>query len=207
MDPALPAPVQTMLKKASDDAETMPRRRFQCRVFGPEWNAFVELWTPRIHAFVEQALGEYGTEPLPEILPLPPGMHVAGATASFDMLSGQTRICKSVEGKAGQTLEKLTHEFTHGSLSKFPEGDPFYEEGFVDYMTWIMAHAPYWGEYGDDMIKAAAFNIAHRRDRALHDLSDYERKRWAGGLFASLARGPYIMSGLRMKKGDGNFTW
>jgi hypothetical protein len=207
MDHELPAHVHAMLKKASEDAASAPRRAFTCKVFGPEWNSFVEAWAPRIHAFVEQALGEYGTEPRSEILPLPPGMHVAGATASFDMLSGQTRICKSVEGKPGQTLEKLTHEFTHGSLSKFPEGDPFYEEGFVDYTTWLIAHAPYWGEFRDDMIKSAAYNIAHRRDRALHDMSDYERKRWAGGLFASLARGPYILSGLRMKKGDGNFTW
>ena len=134
-------------------------------------------------------------------------MHASGATASFDMLSGQVRICKSVEGKAGQTLEKLTHEFTHGSLSQFPEGDCFYEEGFVDFATWCMAHAPYWEPHRADMIAAAEFNIEHRRERAWADLSDYERKRWAGGLFASMVRGPYLLSGLRMKKLEGNFTW
>ncbi len=205
MDQKIPASVANMLRTASDGA--VPRQRFVCKVFGPEWNGFVEEWAPKMHSFVEQALGPYGTQPLAEILPLEPGMHIAGATASFDMGSGQTRICKSVEGKTGQTLEKLTHEFTHGSLSLFPSVDPFYDEGFVDYCTWVMAHAPFWGEHRDSMIEAAEFNIRHRRERAMGDQSDYERKRWAGGLFASIARGPYIISSLRLKKLDGNFTW
>lgn len=206
MDRDLPPDVLGMLRTASEKAET--GKKFTCKVFkSPEWNTFVEAWAPRIHAFVEQALGPYGTEPLPDIHALEPGMHISGATASFDMMSGQVSICPSVEGKAGQTLEKLTHEFTHGSLSQFPEGDPFYEEGFVDYSTWVMSHAPYWGENRELMIQAAEFNIEHRRERAFHDLSDYERKRWAGGLYAMLVRGPYLLSGLRLRKLEGNYTW
>lgn len=202
----LPRDVHSMLRTASENA--IPRRQFVCRVFpDPEWNTFVEMWLPKIHAFVEQALGPYGREPLPEILALEPGMHISGATASFDPGSGQVRICPSVQGKAGQTLEKFTHEFTHGSLALFPEGDPFYEEGFVDFSTWLMSHAPFWEPHRLDMVTAAEFNIDHRRERAYRDLSDYERKRWAGGLYASMVRGPYILSGLRMKKLEGNYTW
>jgi hypothetical protein len=200
-DPA----VQAMLRTASED--TKPKRRFVCRFFGPEWNGFVEHWAPIIYDFVGHALGPYGREPLPEILQMPDGQHSAGATASFDPSSGQTRLCQSVEGKPGQTLEKLTHEFTHGSLALFPEGDPFYEEGFVDYSVWVMAHAPVWGELRDSMIEAAAFNIKMRRERALLDLSDWDRKRWAGGFYASISRGPFVIGSLRHKKSEGNYTW
>jgi len=146
-------------------------------------------------------------EPLPQILPLADGMHTAGATASFDPTTGQVRLSTSVEGKPGQTLEKLTHELTHASLAQFPEGDAFYEEGFVDYSVWVMAHAPVWEPYRDDMIEAAAFNIKMRRERAMLDMSDWDRKRWAGGLFASLSRGPLIVASLRKRKDENTFIW
>lgn len=207
MNREIPTSVHAMLRTASD-AAVSPRRRFICKVFDdPTWNAFVEEWAPRIHVFVEQALGPYGTEPRPEILGLEPGMHAAGATASFDMISGQVRICKSVQGKPGQTLEKLTHEFTHGSLSQFPEGDPFYEESQVDFSTWILAHAPIWGPHREDMIAAAEFNIEHRRERAFTTGSDYDRKRWSGGVYAMFAYGPYLIGRLRNKKLAGDFSW
>jgi hypothetical protein len=211
--------VQAMLKKASDDTlqgppsgfinwdEDSASRRFTCHIFGNEWDQFVEQWAPKIYDFVGHALGPYGMDPLPEILPMPDGQHTAGATASFDPGTGQVRLSSSVGGKAGQTLEKLTHEFTHGSLAKFPEGDPFYEEGFVDYSVWVMAHAPVWEPYRQEMIEAAAFNIKTRRERAMLDLSDWDRKRWAGGLYASLSRGPFIISSLRHRKAENNFTW
>ncbi len=200
-DPA----VQGMLRTASE--KTTGRRTFVCQFLSPEWNEFVEHWTPIIYDFVGHALGPYGREPLPEILKMPDGQHSAGATASFEPGSGQVRLCSSVDGKPGQTLEKLTHEFTHGSLALFPEGDPFYEEGFVDYSVWVMAHAPVWGELGPAMIEAAAFNIKMRRERALLDLSDWDRKRWAGGLYAALSRGPFVIASLRHKKSEGNYTW
>ena len=57
------------------------------------------------------------------------------------------------------------------------------------------------------MIEAAAFNIQMRRERAMKDMSDWDRKRWAGGLFASLSRGPMIISSLRQKKMENNLTW
>jgi hypothetical protein len=197
--------VQAMLRTASED--TNPRRKFVCRFFEPEWNEFVEHWAPIIYDFVGHALGPYGREPLPEILQMPDGQHSAGATASFDPSTGQVRLCTSVQGKPGQTLEKLTHEFTHGSLALFPEGDPFYEEGFCDYSVWVMAHAPIWGELRPSMIEAAAFNIKMRRERAMLDLSDWDRKRWAGGFYASMSRGPFIIGSLRHKKSEGNYTW
>jgi len=196
--------VSQMLRVASTKKAT---QAFTCQVFNSPWDAFVCTWAPRIHRFVEEALGPYGTNPLPEILPLEDGMHSAGATASFHMLTGQIRLCTSVEGKAGQTLEKLTHEMIHGSLSQFPDGDEFYEEGFVDYSTWVLAHAPVWGNLRSDMIEAADLNIRIRRDRAMLDQNDYDRKRWAGGLFASLSRGPHIISTLRMKKIENDFSW
>jgi len=202
----IPEKVRSFLKGASD--ATQPQKsRFRCRIFGSEWDAFVEEWATKSFIFVGHALGPYGRQPLLEILPLPDGMHSAGATASFDMNSGQMCLSSSVEGKVGQTLEKLTHELTHASLAQFPEGDPFYEEGFVDYGTWVMAHAPVWGKHRDAMIDAASFNIRMRRERALKDLSDWDRKRWAGGTFAMLSRGPFLIPGLRQKKIEQNFTW
>jgi hypothetical protein len=197
--------VQVMLRMASNDVS--PKRQFVCQIFKSPWDAFVEQWAPIIHDFVGQALGPYGREPLPEILRMSDGEHSAGATASFEPGTGQVRLCNSVEGKPGQTLEKLTHEFTHGSLNLFPEGDPFYEEGAVDYSVWVMAHAPVWGEHRTAMIDAASFNIKMRRERALLDLSDWDRKRWAGGLYFSLSRGPFVISGFRHKKAEGNYTW
>lgn len=200
-DPA----VQGMLRTASE--KTTGRRTFVCQFLSPEWNEFVEHWTPIIYDFVGHALGPYGREPLPEILKMPDGQHSAGATASFEPGSGQVRLCSSVDGKPGQTLEKLTHEFTHGSLALFPEGDPFYEEGAVDYSVWVMAHAPIWGKHRGDMIDAAAFNIRMRRERAMLDLSDWDRKRWAGGLYFALSRGPFVIGSFRHKKSEGNYTW
>ncbi len=181
--------------------------RFTCKIFNSPWDQFVELWAPRIYRFVGQALGPYGKEPLPNIEGLSEGEHMAGATASFQPDTGQVRLSTSVEGKPGQTLEKLTHEFMHGSLALFPEGDAFYEEGACDYGTWVMAHAPHWEPYRDNMIEAAAFNIRMRRERAMMDMSDWDRKRWAGGLFFSLSRGPLFIASLAMKKRENNFTW
>lgn len=200
--------VRVMLKKASDESKGLGKA-FQCQVFdeGSAWTSFVERWAPLVYDFIEHALGPFGTEPQRIILPMSDGEHTAGATASFNPGNGQVRLSPSVEFKAGQTLEKLTHELTHASLAKFPEGDPFYEEGFVDYSVWVMAHAPVWGPHREDMIEAAAFNIKMRRERAMLDLSDWDRKRWAGGLFASLSRGPFIIASLRHRKIENNFTW
>ena len=180
---------------------------FQCEVFKSPWDEFVKSWMPKIYAFVANSLGPYGTEPKHTILPLSEGLHAAGATASFEPGSGQVRIHASVDGNPGKTLEKLTHELLHASLSKFPEGDSFYEEGFVDYSVWVLAHAPIWGELRQPMIDAAKYNIDMRRDRAMKSLSDWDVKRWAGGNYAAQARGPHIVAGLRMKKYEGNFTW
>jgi hypothetical protein len=199
-------------KKASQDlrrasfAANPPPGRFTCGIFSPKWNSFVETWAPRCYAFVQEALGPYQTEPLGDIELVPDGFHSAGANASFAS-NGQISLSTVVEGKPGMTLEKLTHELTHASLSAFPEGDPYYEEGFVDYSVWVMAHAPFWGEHQQDMRASAARNIATRRERAMLDQGDYDRKRWSGGLFASMARGPYIIATLRQKKIDGNLTW
>lgn len=202
----LPQKVTRLLKTASDETKPQPGR-FRCRIFGNEWDAFVEKWAAISFDFVGHALGPFGKQPLPEILPLPDGQHSAGATASFDPSTGQVRLSSSVHGKPGQTLEKVTHELTHASLALFPEGDPFYEEGFVDYSVWVMAHAPVWGEHRAAMIDAAAFNIQMRRERAMKDMSDWDRKRWAGGLYANLSRGPFIIAALRHRKAENNFTW
>jgi hypothetical protein len=211
----VPAPdsveeVRKLLIEASQPSSTKTAAeapRFTCRVFNSPWDQFVELWAPRIYAFVGHALGPYGKTPLPEIKRMPDAEHTSGATASFQPDTGQVRLSTSVEGKAGQTLEKLTHEFTHGSLALFPEGDAFYEEGFVDYSVWVMAHAPAWEPYRDQMIEAAAFNITMRRERAMMDMSDWDRKRWAGGLYASLSRGPLVIASLKQRKMEGTLYW
>jgi hypothetical protein len=203
----LPNEVQSFLRTASDATTNVPMTPFVCKVFESPWDEFVEQWAVRCYWFVYHALGTYGMQPLPEILPLPDGMHSAGATASFDPSSGQIRISRSVEFRAGQTLEKLTHELTHASLAQFPQGDDFYSEGFVDYSTWVLSHAPVWEPYREEMIEASNFNIRMRRERALKDLSDWDRKRWAGGLYASLARGPFVVASLRSRKNEGNFNW
>jgi hypothetical protein len=202
----LPEDVHTNLKTASRNARAS--KSFSSKICGDGWDQFIENWAPVCFAFVQEALGPYATEPLPVILPLSDAAHSAGANASFEILSGQVRLSPSVvRGKPGITLEKLTHEFTHGALAAFPEGDPFYEEGFVDYSVWVMAHAPIWGMYRQPMIDAAAFNIKCRRDRALKDLSDYDRKRWAGGLFCSAMHGPWIVSKLKLRKAEGDLRW
>lgn len=210
MDPVFPADVTHMLRKASASSVKTAAQApgFTSRICGTAWDTFIETWAPRCYNFVAQALGPYAKEPMPEILSIPDGAHSGGANASFQPDNGQIRLSPSiVEGKPGITLEKLTHELTHASLAAFPEGDPFYEEGFVDYSVWVMAHAPVWGEYQDDMIRAAAFNIECRRDRALRDTSDYDRKRWAGGLFCSLMHGPWIVSRLKLRKANGELSW
>lgn len=181
---------------------------FTCQVFGDEWDEFVTTWAPKVYQFVLQALGPYGKEPQTVIQTMPEGHHASGANASYAPWDGTVSLCASVmRGRPGTILEKLTHEFTHASLDGFPEGDPFYEEGFVDYSVWCFAHAPIWGQYGKAMIEAADFNIRQRRERALRDLSDYDRKRWAGGVFAAQAHGPYLPAKLALRKQAGQPVW
>lgn len=205
----IPGSVHRYLRTASlKTASDAPEKVFRCQAFDdPAWNQFVEEWAPRVHSFIFHALGPYGREPLEEILPLDDASHAAWATASFNPGDGQIRISHVVQGNPGQTLEKLCHEMTHASLAQWPEGDPFYEEGFVDFSVWVMAHAPVWGEYREHMIHSAEYNIAQRRDRAMKDLSDWDRKRWAGGCFAMYAKGPFIIASLKAKKSEGDFSW
>lgn len=182
---------------------------FISKVFGgsSEWDRFLEGWGPKIYRFVEACLGPYGVEPMPVLLPLSNPVHLAGANASFDLESGQIEICPSAEGNQGRLLEKLTHEMVHGAVARFPQGDPFYDEGGVDYAVHLMAHAPYWGEHQEAMLREANYNIAMRRERAMQGLSDYDAKRWAGGVFAMTVHGPMWLYKLRMRKAEGNFTW
>lgn len=206
MTPVFPEPVNETLRQAS--IKVFAKKRFICRHLTPKCNQFVEFWAPRIYAFVYNALGPYGKEPLPEILKLQDGHHVGGATASFDPDTGQIKLSTSVIDNPGQILEKLTHEMTHASLAMFPEdGDGFYTEGFVDYSVWIMAHAPLWGEYREAMIKAAEKNIYDRHERAVRGGSNWDKKRWSGGLFASRAYGVFLIPRLKQKKLEGDFTW
>lgn len=183
-------------------------KSFRCAMFrDPAWNAFVEEWAPRIYSFVGSALVGFYVEPLPDILPVPDADHSAAVNASFAS-NGQIRLSSYMEGDPGVTLEKLTHEMIHAALAAFPEGDPFWEEGAsADYCTWLMAHSTYWEPHREAMIEAAANNIRNRRDRALKVQSDYDAKRWAGGLFASVAYGPYAIERLRHKKLTGDLTW
>src|SRR5215467_8971755 len=169
---SIPDGVQRMLRRAS---VAIPQREFTCSFYPMHWNTFIELWAPKIHAFVEDALGPYGTQPKPEIRALSDGFHMACANASFDIVSGQIQLGTHLVDQPGATLEKLTHEMLHGSLSQFPEGDPYYEEGWIDYSTWVLSHAPIWGEYREEMIQAAADNIRNRRERALRTGNDYDR--------------------------------
>lgn len=207
---AFPEDVDRMLRRASafSSRTAAVAPRFTSKICGTPWDKFIEEWAPRCYAFVAHALGPYAKEPLPEILAITDAAHSGGVNASFQPNNGQIRLSASVvEGNPGLTLEKLTHELTHASLAAFPEGDPFYEEGYVDFSVWVMAHAPVWGEHQQSMIEAAAFNIECRRDRALRDLSDYDRKRWAGGLYCSLTWGPWIVTRLRMRKETGELSW
>lgn len=204
----IPSDVQEYLTNASRVKVANFAPRFRSTICDGPWDMFIEQWAPVCYTFVAQALGPYAVEPLPNILALHDGAHSGGANASFQPSNGQIRLSASVvDGQPGITLEKLTHELTHAALADFPEGDMFYEEGFVDYSVWVMAHAPIWGRYQADMVKAADFNIRCRRDRALKDLCDYDRKRWAGGLFCSLTHGPWILSRLKIRKAEGNLSW
>lgn len=204
----MPEEVAEFLSEASTRTKTASEKRFVSNICGNDWDRFIEEWAAKSYHFVGQALGPFQREPLPEILPLEDGAHTAGANASFDPFSGQIRLSPSVVmGKPGITLEKITHELVHASLNDFPEGDPFYEEGFVDYSVWVMGHAPAWGIYSQAMVEAADFNIRCRRDRAMKDLSDYDRKRWAGGMFCAAMHGPWIVTKLRYRKIEGDLRW
>lgn len=209
----LPRDFQKQLDEASHRLGFKSRRAsfsmvFKTDVCGDDWDRFIEQAASKCYSFLQDCLGLFQREPLPVILPIEDGFHAAGANASFEPATGQIRLCADyVRGRPGTTLEKLCHEMVHASLNDFPEGDPFYEEGFVDYSVWVISHAPWWEPNREAMIRAASHNIAMRRDRAMKDLSDYDRKRWAGGLFCSTAHGPWILSKLRMAKAEMNLQW
>jgi len=208
----LPLRAQRYLKEAGERASSRTASlapTFMSKVFGggSEWDRFIEGWAPKAYRFVQACLGPYGKEPLPLILPLGDAMHLSGANASFDLDTGQIEICRSCEGNPGRLLEKMTHEMTHGAVARFPQGDAFYDEGVVDTSVWLMSHAPFWGEHQEAMLREASYNIAVRRERAYQGLSDYDRKRWAGGVYATMVHGPMLLARLRMRKAEGDFTW
>jgi len=204
----LPEQVNHLLKRAS--AGTPHQGLFTSSVYGGDctWDRFIEIWAERAYLFLLGALGSYHKQPLRSILPMSEAAHISGANASFEPDTGQIRLHPGfVRRNPGKTLEKVTHELLHANLNNFPEGDPFYEEGCVDYSILVLAHAPVWEPYKEAMIKAAISNIECRRERALKTQTDYDRKRWAGGLFTSMAYGPHIISRLRQKKLEGDLTW
>lgn len=209
----LPQDVQRSLDETSRRLQFKSRTAsfapaFETDVCGDEWDRFIEKSASKIYGFLQDCLGPFQKQPYYLILPIEDGFHVAGANASFAPATGQVRLCADyVRGRPGTTLEKICHEFVHASLNDFPEGDPFYEEGFVDYSVWVISHAPYWEPHREAMVRAANHNIAMRRDRAMRDLSDYDRKRWAGGLFCATVHGPWVLSKLRMAKMEGNLQW
>ena len=209
---AIPDKVQTMLRTASSQAKAARMTHgFSCNICQGPWDRFIETWMGASYAFILEALGPYGVEPLREIHAVGDGHHAAGANASYQPGVGQISLSPSVVlNKPGLTLEKITHELIHASLDGFPDGpnnDPFFEEGYVDYATWVVAHAPYWGEHRRAMIDAAAFNIKCRRDRAMRGLSEYDAKRWAGGVYCAQAYGPWIIAKLSFSKREGQLTW
>jgi hypothetical protein len=172
------------------------------------YDRFVEQCANLAYTFVGNVYAGFDVEPLRDIGKIADADHVGGANASFHPATGQICLCPTyVEGRPGRVLEKLTHELTHAALDGFPEGDPFYEEGFVDFSVWVLAHAPVWGEHRQAMIDSAAENITLRRERALRDLCDYDRKRWAGGVFAAEMHGPMLPIKLRMRKIEGTRQW
>ncbi len=182
--------------------------QFKSNVCHNDWDHFIESWADKAYVFVAQALGPYQKQPLPVIEATEEAYHSAGVNASFEPGTGQIRLIPSIVcNKPGTTLEKLTHELIHASLNDFPEGDPFYEESQVDYSVWVLAHAPVWEPHCKQMIEAAEFNIECRRVRAFKTQTDYDRKRWAGGVYAALAYGPHIIARLRQKKVEGDLTW
>jgi hypothetical protein len=182
-------------------------KQFKSLILNSEEDLFIEEWAAKIHGYLIEALGPFGTEPLPIILPMSYGMHMSGATASFDMHTGQMTLCPSVGGNPGQILEKITHEMVHGQYSQWPSEDEFFDEGFTDFSTWLLVHAPIYGQYRQQAIDSAAYNIKMRRERAMKGLSEYDKKRWAGGVFAMMAYGPMLLNRMRMKKAEGDFTW
>jgi hypothetical protein len=206
MDMVLPHEVMNDLARASWHTRHASAG-FVCRVFDSQWDRFVEQWAPVAHNLILNALGPFGEEPNKVILPLEDGAHLAGVNASYMPGTGQIRLSRECHNDPGKSLEKLTHEMTHANLVGFPEGDPFYEEGFVDYAVWILSHAPCWGKFQSAVQKSAEDNIRTRLIRARLDQSDFDRKRWAGGVFASVVRGPWLLSILRSKKAEGNMTW
>jgi hypothetical protein len=204
--------VQDQLTSASD--RLIHRRKaavnlaFESNICSDPWDRFIEDAASKCYHFIQEVLGPYHKQPLFIIQAIRDSDHVAGANASFQPDNGQICLCPDyVRNRPGTTLEKLCHELLHANLNDFPEGDEFFEEGQIDYSTWVIAHAPYWREHREDMIEAAAHNIEVRRERALKQQTVYDRKRWAGGLCASIVHGPFILARLRQKKSTGDLTW
>lgn len=180
-----------------------------CQVFSPEWNSFVVKWAGKIKPFLEEVLGPYGTEPLPHILPL--NVMAIGKvppSASFDMSTGQIQLTAAMEGDPGRTLEKLTHEMVHGSLSQFPSEDEFYDEGFVDYSTLLLSAAPIYGPFGPAMAKSAQGNLFRRIKQGKQaDATIYDQRRASGSIHAKLTYGQGLLEHLRNQKLARTYEW
>jgi hypothetical protein len=183
--------------------------RWTCKVFQPEWNSFVEEWAGKVFPYLEEVLGPYGTKPMTTILPLDvesPGS--VPPSASFNLLSGQIQLHPSMEGDAGRTLEKLTHEMVHGSLALFPSNDEFYDEGYVDYSTLLLSDAPLYGKLGSAMKASAQGNIQRRvRQGFAVGANRYDQRRARGSIFAKMTHGDGLLSYLKSQKLNGSYQW
>lgn len=180
-----------------------------CQVFRPDWNLFVESWAAKIHPMLLDVLGPYGTEPHPHILPLNVmALGKVAPSASFDMDSGQIQLTPAMEGDAGRTLEKLTHEMVHGSLANFPSEDEFFDEGFVDFSVLLLSEQPVYGDLGPLMKRSAQQNLARRIKMGMApNATRYDFRRASGAIHAKLTYGHGLIEHLRNQKLNQTFEW
>jgi hypothetical protein len=185
-----------------------------------QWDSFVARAASRIYDALIRYLGPFSSEyPInPTIKLLPDALRKQGVNALFDKDKDGTVYLnlemmpieeEEIEYKLPYCIGNLLHEFMHANLADFiyqpPEGvspeewggDPFYDEGYLDFMGEIIASDssiwvdPEMGEFGDLMF---AGYVASNNRRLLNALGlspgqnwsvpDFHIKRWAGQEYA-----------------------
>jgi len=188
--------------------------------FAVEWDGLIERTAERVYEALILWLGPFSNKyPLDhKIRLLPDKYRKEGVNALYEKDNGGKVYLNldmlpleeaEVEQKAPYALTNLLHEFMHANLADFiyrpPDGvsasdwfgDPFYDEGYLDFMGEIVsADSSIWQDevFGDlsDVVFAGyvASNIA-RLQNALgvssgctFSVPDFHIKRWAGQEYA-----------------------
>jgi hypothetical protein len=170
-----------------------------CSIFSDKWNEFVETWYYKIYKFLENSIGEFVGKLSGDIKSLPQKQKNLDINAQYDPDTGNIFLRDDAEGKISYLLGNLFHEMIHANIGDVYT-EPFYVEGFTDYLCEVLTDNEFWEEYRSDM-HAGFISSNHQREENAKTLpSQFNVDRWNGQVWARENLGPDIVEAIKQTK-------